>query len=289
MICWLIEKYDNSVERESLYKEVLRQNLRGLYVTAAEIISPNFIKKFRKDETVIFQGSIELAGKIKGILNESGCKVLVYCDLPRYQWIYYYDKFRNLLLNKDFAVSTPEILKKHKFVYFFEYGKDAKIFVRPNRGDKPFTGQLVDLQDFEKFSETARDEFIIISSPKEIIGEWRFICLGHEFLGHKLAEIIASTTYMYQGQRTLIPSAPNGALDLCYEVLDRKFFPDEVFCVDICQTKDGKFHLLELNAFSTAGLYAADEEAIVKKVSEIAGKEPKRHKVMGESFLKTTK
>ena len=43
--------------------------------------------------------------------------------------------------------------------------------------------------------------------------------------------------------------------------------------MDIAEDNDGKYWLLELNSFSSAGLYASNKDNIVKKVSEIAEKE----------------
>ncbi len=48
------------------------------------------------------------------------------------------------------------------------------------------------------------------------------------------------------------------------------YYPDSVFCYDICQDGDGECFLLELTSFSSAGLYATNKAAIVKRVSEIA-------------------
>ena len=40
--------------------------------------------------------------------------------------------------------------------------------------------------------------------------------------------------------------------------------------MDICQTADGEFHLLEIGGFSFADLYSCDKAAVVAAVSEAA-------------------
>jgi hypothetical protein len=69
---------------------------------------------------------------------------------------------------------------------------------------------------------------------------------------------------------TKIPAVPEGATEMCKKVLQKEYYPDRIFCVDICEDGDGEFWLLELNSFSSCGLYACDKDKIVKRVSEIA-------------------
>ncbi len=84
-------------------------------------------------------------------------------------------------------------------------------------------------------------------------------------------EIIASSTYRFQGNVSLIPSVPVETTKFCKKLLNTvDYVPDSVFCYDICQDNDGECWLLELTSFSSAGLYATDKKAIVSKVSEIA-------------------
>ena len=83
-------------------------------------------------------------------------------------------------------------------------------------------------------------------------------------------EIIADSTYIYQGKRTQIPSTPPLATKKCKEVLDIGYYPDRIFTIDVAEDNDGNCWLMELNSFTSAGTYAANKEKIVKRVSEIA-------------------
>jgi hypothetical protein len=106
------------------------------------------------------------------------------------------------------------------------------------------------------------DELVIISTPKNIIGEWRFICSEEK--------IIAVSSYKFHGLDTKIPSAPIKATNLVDKILKRGNMPDKVFSVDICQGQDEEFYLLEFNAFSTCGTYACNKKAIIEEVTKIA-------------------
>ena len=60
---------------------------------------------------------------------------------------------------------------------------------------------------------------------------------------------------------------------MCEEVLAHGWHPDPVYVIDIVEDNNGKFWLMELNSFSSAGLYACDKQAIVREVSAIATEE----------------
>ncbi|MEM7317124.1 MAG: hypothetical protein AAF497_28655, partial [Planctomycetota bacterium] len=48
------------------------------------------------------------------------------------------------------------------------------------------------------------------------------------------------------------------------------YSPDPVWIIDICQTSDGEYHLLEIGGFSFADLYSCDKTDIVAAVSAVA-------------------
>jgi ATP-grasp domain, R2K clade family 3 len=127
----------------------------------------------------------------------------------------------------------------------------------------------LDLQDFDKFWKRNGDygvkdtELIVVSTPKNIIGEWRYIVTDQK-------EIIGTSLYQYGGQRTYVPSAPERATKLVKEILDVGWYPDPVFTIDIVEDNDHNYWLMEMNSFTSAGTYAAPKAPIVKRVSEIA-------------------
>lgn len=137
-------------------------------------------------------------------------------------------------------------------------------------GEKTFQAQLIDIQDFDKFwengiaSSAVDTDLVVVSTPKKINGEYRIVCSKYNG-----GEIIAGSTYQYQGKSTLIPSVPPEATKKCREILDVGWFPDSIFCVDIAEDADGNCWLLELTSFSSAGLYLTDKVKVVNRVNEI--------------------
>lgn len=265
---WLVENFSGDNGYEELIKEVRNQGMECIVLN----ITNHFTLQegiFKSGDCIIFQGSIQLFEKLRSKLGPQGCYPIGWVTDENYLCSTYYPKFKNLLFNDKHVICTVCALKENRFDYYRKFGKEALIFIRPDSGKKIFSGQLLDLQDFDRFwnnsiSCSAKDtDLVIVSTPKNINGEWRFICSNK-------GEIIAQSTYMYQGQRTYIPSAPSGATDLCKAVLSVGWYPDPVFTIDIVEDNDGKFWLMEFNSFTSAGTYAADKKSIVKEVSNIA-------------------
>ena len=155
-----------------------------------------------------------------------------------------------------------------KFFYYSIFGKEAVLFLRPDSGNKLFQAELLDIQDVDRRFQNwdKPNDLVLMATPKNIRGEWRFVVTEKK-------EIVSYSTYSYQGQITKIPSAPQGAIDKCKEALERGYYPDPVFVIDICEDSDGNYWILELNSFSSAGLYACNKDKIVSIISEIAKNE----------------
>ncbi len=221
------------------------------------------LAKYDVSTDIIATGSIQF---IDLLIRDSGRHIWAWNTKENYLCSNYYEKFSSLLFNDAYSLIPASEILRNKWLYFDKYSKEAVIFIRPDDGDKSFKGGLFDLQyfdkDFAKIMESyPKNGLVVISTPKNIKGGFRFVCIEDR--------IVASSTYIYGGQITQIPSVPPEALKKCEEVLAVGFYPDLVFTVDICQDGDGNFWLLELNSFSSAGLYACDKNKIVKEVSEL--------------------
>lgn len=275
---WLIE---NFLEHESWYRDLAKEvKKQGMECIVLDITNHFDLKPglIGNNECVVFQGSIQLFRKLKKELT--GAMPLGWMTDPHYLCSGYYPRFQKYLFNDRHVFTTVANLIHNKFWFYGQFGKEAVIYVRPDAGDKAFSGRLLDLQDFDKFwendtlSNCQPDSMLVVSTPKNIVGEWRFICT-------KQNEIIGVSTYRYQGQSTYIPSAPENATKLCNTILELGWYPDPVFTIDICEDSDGNYWLLEINSFTSAGTYAAKKDLLVKRVSEIAVEEYNTQKATG--------
>jgi hypothetical protein len=212
----------------------------------------------------LFHGSMQKAAEIQAARPD----LSVWLDPPPFECCSYFPKVGEFLFNSTYIMLPLSELIRQKWTVYRWLAKDTKIFVRPSSGLKTFTGTLLDLQDFDRFwrnpvmCNAQPEDMVVVAAPKDILGEWRFVA-------DKAGEMIACSTYLYQENRTYLPSAPEGAVELCRRVLKSGFAPGPMFVLDIAGTPDGQFGLLEANAFSTAALYACRMDPIVKRAGEI--------------------
>lgn len=262
---WIVENFTHESSYTDLVKAIKKAGLD------LKEIKKDFayadLNGYNENAPVMFLGSIEMTNIVLSKLT--GCHPVAYCNQKNYLCSKYMSHFGKRLFNDKYSMLSLRELARQKWFFYGLYGKEAMIFIRPDSGQKPFQARLIDLLEFDQFFESNIDsqhELVVVSTPKNVRGEWRFVVSRHK-------EIIAMSTYRYQGQITKIPSAPQGAIDLVKELLEVGYYPDSVFCIDICEDNDGTYWLLELNSFSSAGLYECKKDLIVQRVSEIAEEE----------------
>lgn len=266
---WLIENFVGDNGYEDLITEVRNQGMECIVLDIRNHfeLRPGLVNE---GECVVFQGSIQLFKKLKAELPVTP---LGWMTDVNYLCSKYYPHVQKHLFNDWHAFTTVGGLKHNKWNFYATFAKDTLIYVRPDGGDKTFTGRLLDLQDFDGFwtdivhcNVTDDSSMVVVSTPKSIRGEWRFIVTNRK-------EILGVSLYKYNNQRTYVPSAPPKAHKLVHEILETGWYPDPVFTIDIVEDFDGNYWLMEMNSFTSAGTYAAPKNLIVEKVSEIAFKE----------------
>ena len=209
------------------------------------------------DSTIPHEGVF--LGSIEGCnwMRENRPNVKFWSTFENYTCAAYYPKIQELLFNDKYAFIPFKDLARRKWDLYAWLGKESLLFIRPDSGEKDFPAELVDLQDIDKLVENYDyNGLAVVSSPKNSIGEWRFVVSD--------GEIQAVSSYKYQGVLTCVPSAPKGASELVMKVLKKGYIPDDIFCVDVVQDMDNNFWVMELTSFSSAGLYACDIKKIAK-------------------------
>jgi hypothetical protein len=225
------------------------------------------------NQCVIINGSIKMCKLLKEEL-EPGCYPLTYSSFEKYKCSAYYSHFGPYLFNDKYCMMSLKELVRQKYDVWGHYGKDGMIFIRPDSGEKTFQAGLLDIIDVSALYDNNKDcenDLILVSTPKLIKWEGRFVVSRNK-------EIIAASTYRFQGKVTIIPSVPTETTKFCKELLNNTTYqPDSVFCFDICEDNDGVCWLMELTSFSSAGLYACNKEDIITKVSAIAEDDYAKH------------
>ncbi len=263
---WLIEHFDDRNSTQLLIEEVKRQGYEFEAIHYEPFQSGNY-NVFNKNDCVIVQSSINFAQQM--MREKPDWIPGVWLTEINYRCQSYYAHLGEYLFN-DRYIMMPRNDVRRSLKYLHDYvGKEKHLFIRPDSALKPFTAKVFRLENFdidwtwvEEF--TNPESLIVISSPKKIIGEWRFIVVDKK--------VITGCQYEYNGELNITSGYSEGAKKLADKVAET-YQPDPVFVIDICQGVDEEFYLLELGAFSVAGLYACDMKAIVETVSEFALKE----------------
>ena len=201
---------------------------------------------FKEDECVIVYGT-------HGIVDQLGNKFKpgAYSNSTVTRCSTYLPLFKGNLLNEDYKFIKYEDAIKQPFPYF----------IRPNDGTKSFSGTVVfDETDLKKIDPTKITEDIVTASLQDISGEYRFLIVNNQ--------VVAGSQYRYMGRLDVRRDYPQEALEMAEYVAT---FDMDLKCYmcDIAMTENGA-KIIELNSFSSSGLYACDQEAIVDAVSKQA-------------------
>jgi hypothetical protein len=144
----------------------------------------------------------------------------------------------------------------------------GRAFLRPDTGSKLFTGLVVDrdnvdheINSIQQLSHMAAEDFVWTARAKEIHGEFRFVIAD--------GQVIAGSEYRWDGRLDIRSDYPEECRELAQRVASHPWQLDRVYTCDVCLSEDG-VRLVELNGFSSAGLYACDLDAVVAGVSAAA-------------------
>jgi hypothetical protein len=226
-----------------------------------------YSKYFESNKCVVVYGCLDVCKYTKRTISWIPG---VFYDNEKYNCTNYYPVFGDNLLNANYCMLPYGELSRRKEWLYDRFGEDRAIFIRPNRGDKIFTGQLVYKENFYKdielfgFYDIEPRELCIVAEPYNIDSEWRFVVVD--------GEPISSSLYKENG----VVGSRFGCDCSAYEFaasMAKLYSPDRVWILDICRTKGSQYKVLEIGAFSCAGLYACDRNNIVEKVSKVAFEE----------------
>jgi hypothetical protein len=161
-----------------------------------------------------------------------------------------------------------ELLRLEDFL-FQVYGRDGKLFVRPDENSKSFTGEVVSRDRFAAWlalvaEETPGHELCVVSRPEAIKAEWRFIVAD--------GEAVAGSQYRAGGGVDVRPSYPPAAARFAERVA-AAWSPHPMFCVDVASAAGGDYRLVEIGSVNCAGFYLCDLHAAVAAIHRIAERE----------------
>jgi len=277
---WLLESDLFEEDLPRLVAEIKRQGfeVKVMSSTIADVYAslPNFLDFYKPEDCVIYYGPLELGYRIR---REAKWVPGIFCSTENYECTNYYPKFGDYLLNSNYMmIPFGDLLRQKEFLYE-KLGQKDSIFIRPNKGTKVFTGQLVYKEKFEddlKFFQMYNlddKELCIVAEPRNIKFEWRFVVVDNKVVTgslYKPLQIGPKDSDCLESYREALVYAQNVLSDIDYN-------PDKAWTLDICKTFAGNHYVLEVGGFSCAGLYKCKVEPIVREVSRVALEEWKEY------------
>lgn len=268
---WLIDRHllnrAHHTGRMNIHDAVIAAGHKAVIVdndlTQQEILG---IPDTWDNKCVVVYGSVQFTNKVskqKGRYFTPG----VYNREKNLSFASYAAHHGDILFNDDFYV-----LPYGEFVRRSKQKFEKSVFIRPVSVMKSFTGFVIkpedlkhELNSLEKLLHVNEDELIVVASEKKIMSEYRFFIVDNE--------VITGSQYSWDNILDVRLDVHPKALETANIIAKRQWQPDTVYVCDVAINEDGEGRLLEMNAFSCSGLYAADTEKIVKAVSQSAWNE----------------
>jgi hypothetical protein len=191
-----------------------------------------------------------------------------YRDLDRLKCSDYIPYTSRLLLNHNyFFLPLKDIPNQYKNIKRNFCILDDRIFIRPNKCNKVFSGQTISTQNLEWEIKVLQDTYKVDDTELCLVSENRASLIDFEFRFVVVdGKVVAGSMYKPE-EKTVKYRHP--AFQFAQKCADL-YLPENVFTLDICELKSGDYKLVELNSFSCAGLYKCDYEDVIKSVSRQA-------------------
>lgn len=170
---------------------------------------------------------------------------------------------RQYLLNQDYIILPFHTIRTQPCY--------SRFFVKPLSGLKQFTGKVITPDNFEETIQTITqyekiddDLLCVVSSVKDIKAEFRYVIADRK--------VVTGSEYRWDNVLDVRIDTLPECDKLAETIAGLDWQADYVYVCDIAMTEDGP-KVIELNSFSSSGLYACDTRKIVKAVAEVAIKE----------------
>lgn len=168
---------------------------------------------------------------------------------------------RELLVNSDYEIKTMGDLIQN-----FPFGG---FFVKPNSGNKLFTGDIFDGPTFiREFGQYQNDypRLMIIAPPKNILSEFRFHIFGKE--------ILSQAFYTYNEEWEPSEDHKKLTLDFMRYVLKNwdlcELLNKPALVIDVAVLENDEVGIVEHNCFNTSGIYpGSDVKGIIQGLQNL--------------------
>lgn len=192
----------------------------------------------------------------------------VYYSDERFRCSHYMPLIGAEYLLNPAPVWVPGSMLRYSFEYYLGLLGVSEVFIRPDAGSKVFPGQVIKLSSWEaEFNSLDRlsgltDQTLVMISPvKKIDAEYRFVIVA--------GKVVCGSQYMAHGELDVSPLVDEDCLKLAEKIAQCSYQVDTAYTCDVALS-EGVSKVVELNAFSTSGLYACDRMAAYRAVASAA-------------------
>ncbi|MEM6692726.1 MAG: ATP-grasp domain-containing protein, partial [Planctomycetota bacterium] len=221
-------------------------------------VRSSYRNAFSEGACVVAHADIDL---ISRVIEDNLWTPGAFATVPHFYCSHYYARLGRFLLNRDYIMLPYAELPRCRDFVFDTLGVDDRLFVRPDSPLKIFTGLTISRETFSKdfefmgFYEFPSESMVVVSSPKQIVAEWRYVVAK--------GEVVAGSKYIDAGEEVSLEAEDPLALEFAQAVAAEGYEPDPVWVLDVCRTVDGGYHLVEIGGFSFASIYGCDKDAVV--------------------------
>jgi hypothetical protein len=268
-VCWLVDEILTERQYETGYPsiaEVATEYGCNVYKTKYIPFSlePDPTIPFSKGACVVSHGTVQFCRQIDKKYGMDWCPG-TYFNKNVKSFSLFASHFGELMLNDNFyVIPYAEFVRRR-------LKPDQAVFIKPDSGMKEFTGKVIHHDNFDdEINSMNQIEIVdpetlcVIAEPKEIDSEFRYVIVN--------GEVITGSEYRWDNvldvRRDTLPICD----ELAAHVAKMDWQADVAYICDIAYAEK-KAKIVELNAFSSSGLYACDTYKIVEAVSNAALKE----------------
>ena len=210
-------------------------------------------------------------------------------DPEQYRCMSYYANWGKYITQQHYAFMPVRELRRRAEWVYEEFGGDKRqVFIRPDYGEKSFTGKVIAEENFKKWwafddiEQLDPKTCVVVSPCKNLTREYRLVISD--------SKVVTGSSYYMDGHHIEENLNLQDDRDLIIEFAE-KVASDEppnlppVYVMDIAkevEDSEVRYSVLEVGCAAAAGFYEADYVAIAKAITEQAEKEYYSYQYMAD-------
>jgi hypothetical protein len=146
---------------------------------------------------------------------------------------------------------------------------DGPIFIRPDKDDKSFAGEVKSPEEFrewrnslfsiEDWKSVDANTLVWVGGVKKISAEWRVAVIS--------GKVVTGSMYRQNGMQRLESGLPQDVVDYVSDRI-QDWNPREAYVIDIAD-HDGNLKIIETNSISSSGFYEMNQVRYIKAIEKI--------------------